>query len=70
MADTPVVNLGDNSAEHVAYKLMRHIANAEGVKLEGMGINSNREWIIKTYIMCRTAVSGHSNIEHVLGLGK
>jgi len=49
---------------------MKHIARAEKVQLEGININSDREWIIKTYIMCRTAVAGHSNVEHVLGLGK
>lgn len=70
MADAPTINLGENSAEYVAYKLMRHIANAEGVKLEGSGINSNREWIIKTYTMCRLAVTGHTNVEYVLELGK
>ncbi|NCN86149.1 MAG: hypothetical protein GW822_12735 [Sphingomonadales bacterium] len=70
MTDAPVVHIGENSPEQVAYKLMKHIARAEKVQLEGININSDREWIIKTYIMCRTAVAGHSNVEHVLGLGK
>ncbi|WP_397605830.1 hypothetical protein [Sphingorhabdus sp.] len=68
-ADGPKINLGENSAEQVAYKLMRDIAKAEGVKLDGVEANSNRQWIIKTYIMCRQAVAGHANVEHVLGLG-
>lgn len=70
MADAPTVNLGENSAEYVAYRLMRDIAKAEKVKLEGVETNSNREWIIKTYVMCRQATAGHSNVEYLLGLGQ
>ena len=70
MAENTVVHIGENSPEQVAYKLMRDIARAEKVSLEGTNITSNREWIIKTYIMCRQAAAGHTNVEHVLGLGK
>lgn len=69
MADAPIINLGENSAEHVAFKLMNLVATAENKTLHGPDHNASREWIIKTYIMCRTAVAGHSNTDHVLGLG-
>ena len=56
MADNTAVHIGENSPEHVAYKLMRDIAHAEKVVLAGAGINSNREWILRTYMQCLMAV--------------
>ena len=33
MADAPVVNIGENSPEQVAYKLFNHIADVENKRL-------------------------------------
>lgn len=52
MADNTVVHLGENSPEQVAYKLMRDIARAEKKNLEGVSINSDRQWILSTYREC------------------
>jgi hypothetical protein len=65
-----MVHIGENSPEQVAYKLMQHIAYAEKVKLEGAGANATREWIIKTYMMCRVAVDGVANAQYVLEIGQ
>lgn len=55
MADNTTVHIGENSPEQVAYKLMRLIASAEKINMEGLGINSNRQWIIRTYCQCLMA---------------
>ena len=67
MAHSPVVHLGENSPEQVAYKLMRDIALAEGIGLgipnsprcvpNGSGL-PNRKWILETYSECLAAVRG------------
>jgi hypothetical protein len=51
MADTPVVHVGENSPEEVAFKLMREIAMAENKSLRGAvaGDKPNRKWILDTY---------------------
>lgn len=56
MSDQTTVHFAENSPEHVAYKLMGLIANAEKINLAGMGTNSNREWILKTYMQCLMSV--------------
>ena len=56
MAEASNVNVGENSPEQVAYKLMHDIARSEKITMAGMGINSNREWIIRTYCQCLLAV--------------
>lgn len=70
MSENTVVHIGENSPEQIAYKLMHDIARAEKINLVGSNVNSNREWIIKTFIMCRQAAGGHTNVDHVLGLGR
>jgi hypothetical protein len=67
MAGEPVINLGENSAEYVAYKLMRDIAHAEKIVLQGMSINSTREWILKTYAQCLQTVRSPHLIGDILG---
>jgi hypothetical protein len=61
MADTPVVHIGENSPEQVAFKLFREIANAESMTLLGSRIGSTqkpaREWILNTYRECLYAVT-------------
>lgn len=56
MAENNHVHIGENSPEYVAYKLMRDISRAENISLEGVNVNSNREWIISTYKECLRVV--------------
>ena len=53
MSDKPVVHIGENSPEHVAYELMTGILRVEGK------INSaDRKLILDTYAECLDAVRG------------
>lgn len=66
MADAaPVVHIGENSPEEVAYKLLIHIASTEGYRL-AHGPNTdnqpNKEWILNTYAECLTATKGYRNV--------
>jgi hypothetical protein len=59
MADTaPIVHVGENSPEEVAFKLMREIAMAENKSLRGAvaGDKPNRNWILDTYAQCLSVV--------------
>jgi hypothetical protein len=60
MADAPVVHIGENSLEYVAYRLMRDIAHVEKKKLNGIARQNppDRKWILDTYAECRQAVIG------------
>jgi len=49
---------GGTTNQEVAWRLFNAIANAEKKNLQGTGVNTNREWIIKTYELCRMAASG------------
>lgn len=55
MTDT-VVHLGENSPEQIAYRLMLHIADCEGISvtgLDGDGFKpADRKWIMDTYAEC------------------
>lgn len=66
MADQTTVHFAENSPEQVAYKLMGVIANAEKVNLNGVNINSSREWNLKTYMQCLMAVKTPQYPEDVL----
>lgn len=55
MADAPVVHIGENSPEEVAYKLLRHVANVEGKNLNSTGA-VDRKYLIDTYAECLWAV--------------
>jgi hypothetical protein len=61
MADAPVVHIGQNSPEEVAYKLWHEVARAEGKDTTYTSGNNkpNRKWILDTYAECITAVRGH-----------
>lgn len=52
MADAPVVHIGENSPEMIAYRLLEHIANAEKKYLN----NADRKWLLDTYAECLEAV--------------
>lgn len=59
MAGDVDVHIGENSAEYIAYKLMKHIADSEDIRLEsnmGGKANATREWILSTYAEAITAV--------------
>lgn len=63
MADAPIVHIGENSPEQVAYKLLQHIANVEGRSLNssdpGGGKHAaSRAWILQTMADCMAAVKG------------
>lgn len=62
MADAPVVNIGENSPEQIAHKLMHEIARIEGKVLHqspGSGqAAAPRKWVLDTYAECLDAVRG------------
>jgi len=68
MADQTTVHFAENSPEHVAYRLMTIIAHSEKVNLVGVNINSNREWILKTYMQCLMAVKTPEYPDDVLNM--
>ena len=56
------VHIGENSPEEVAYKLLAHIAHAEGFYLAsapGKVTPASRKFILDTYAECLLAVKGH-----------
>jgi hypothetical protein len=60
MADAPVVHIGENSPEQVAFKLMEIIANHEDKVLRGSTSGptkkADRKWILDTYAECLATV--------------
>jgi hypothetical protein len=60
--NAPVVHIGENSPEQVAYKLLKDVANAEGrpfTKEGGSGKTAaDRAYILDTYTQCLEAVHG------------
>lgn len=62
MAETaPVVHIGENSPEHIAYKLLEIIASNEKKTLHGaVGSNAtaDHKWLLDTYGECLRAVRG------------
>jgi hypothetical protein len=64
MADLPIVHIGENSPEQVAYKLLIHVAAAEGhTLLDGPSAKGastpGRGWILDAYAECLKAVRGN-----------
>lgn len=65
MADQPVVHIGENSPEEVAYKLMGTIASNEGKTLRSTtsgAASADRKWLLDTYTECLMAVRGYRQI--------
>ena len=62
MAETaPVVHIGENSPEYIAYKLLEIIASNEKKTLHGaVGSNAtaDRKWLLDLYGECLRAVRG------------
>ena len=69
MADAaPVVHIGENSPEYVAYQLMDAIAKCEGLVLyrasgTGPSQGATRKWVLDTYSECLEAVRGLRSVE-------
>lgn len=63
MADTPVVHIGENSPEKIAYVLLQHIMNVEQKSFSNdpsRGYSTaDRKYILDTYAEALTAVRGH-----------
>lgn len=64
MADNAVVHIGENSPEHVAFKLLVVIADVEKKRLPGLSggtgfVEPDRKWILDTYVECSKAVKSH-----------
>ena len=64
MADTaPVVHIGENSPEEVAYKLYRIVGDFEGKTTSfgqsKSGGGADRKYVLDLYAECLKAVRGH-----------
>ena len=59
----PVVHIGENSPEGVAYRLLQNIAAAEGLHIGSNPTSAlklrDRKWVLDTYAECLYAVRGH-----------
>ena len=69
MADAPVVHIGENSPEYVAFRLMTSIAHVESKALHSPSSTADRDWIIRTYCMCLKAVQQPGFPSDALKLG-
>jgi hypothetical protein len=66
MDNAPIVRIGENSPEEVAYRLLQHVAKAENVVFsqpspgaKGRGVRpASRKWILDAYAECIKAVRG------------
>ncbi|MEP9349193.1 hypothetical protein [Xanthobacter sp. KR7-225] len=62
----PVVHIGENSPEQVAYKLLGAVAHAEGKLVNGLvhaKEKATREWILDTYAECLQATLNHRSLK-------
>jgi hypothetical protein len=60
MADAPTVQLGENSPEQVAFKLLTIIAASEKKAINTGGATADRKWLLDTYAECLLAVKNPS----------
>ena len=59
MADAPVVHIGENSAEHVAYKLFLLVVQTENKSLvHGQDNMADRAYILRAYLDCWSVTHG------------
>lgn len=67
MADAPVVHIGENSPQQVAYKLLETIAKLEKKELVSRPnadwSMADRKWLLDTYVECIEAVEGRRAIQ-------
>jgi hypothetical protein len=64
MSDTPVVHIGENSPEEVAFKLMEKVARLEKKIFyhsseRTQDSTADRQWLLDTYAECLHAVRGY-----------
>jgi hypothetical protein len=62
MSDAPVVFIGENSPEQIAFKLLTIIAANEGKTFEKVAggtatASADRKWLLDTYAECLQTVS-------------
>ncbi|THD61070.1 hypothetical protein [Phenylobacterium sp.] len=60
MADAKIMNVGENTPEHVAFKLLEIIASNEGKRLTtnmAGSATAERKWLLDTYAECLIAVA-------------
>ena len=64
MAETaktaPVIYIGENSPEQIAYKLLLLIASKEGKLIDDCA-TENRKWLLDTYAECLRTVQNPSS---------
>jgi hypothetical protein len=59
MSHGTTLRIGENSPEHVAYKLFYDVMSAEGrTIIQGNNGTVDRAYILRTYWECRRVVSG------------
>lgn len=67
MADQTVVQMGENSPEYVADRLMKDIAATENRSLSrnpSAGMQAaDRAWVLDTYAECLEAVNGYRSVQ-------
>ena len=60
MADETVVHIGENSPEHIAYRLLEDVARVEGrsfyARIGQDAEAADRDYILDTYAECLRAV--------------
>ncbi len=60
MADAvPVVHIGENSPEEIAFKLLHLVGKAQQKGLTSVIPSTDKTWILDTYAECLFAVRGH-----------
>ena len=60
MSDAKVVNAGENTPEHIAYKLLTDVMNVEDMSYWGANGKKrvDRKYLLDTYSECLDAVKG------------
>lgn len=61
----PIVHIGENSPEQVAYKLLKTIASNEHKSLEGSmagNASADKKWLLDTYAECLHTVKGYRSL--------
>jgi hypothetical protein len=67
LADNPTMHIGENSPEHVAFRMMLLIADVEKREPYGHGEHHmDREWILRTYDQCRDVVKGVGSVTKIV----
>jgi hypothetical protein len=68
MSESTTVHMGENSPEHVAFRLMTLIGNCEGKNFNrnaSTGNLADRDWVLRTYAKCLYTVKNPSYVGEV-----